>query len=467
MYKISVVFTLSLFLSGCGSFWDLVMTNDERRLLRYSAKNAAACQVTKYLQAPMAHKNLYQWQQGFCEAVPLRDEYRFGEDERSPHRRYYTEIFCRTPIEFQFTRYHSFCNQYALPARLGNDTELVQQQAWTLNPATRFRLPLLKQYGFDQPFMTARIYHRIEVSEAKNFSPENDPLLLRKGSGVCELQMRIYKADPISKGGKPMLMFHGGGGHQRGFHLLALESRISEYTDQGYTVYLPFYRLIGQGDTNVECSDAGWQEMKTDAEKALNWVKANQAEFGDRPNKVTLFAQGSGALLAGWLHTQHSESVEKSVMFYPVLDTANMRKDVLAGNNLNARDLLERIFGEKLETVSNDNPVLLETSYWKKMSKTPELFPPLFMLHGLRDDRVPPNQTVGSCNALGGNANKVPVETREIKCGDSKAYLLAGAEYHLDYCFTGVECPAGDEQSRNEVKQAIMESHKWLQGGEG
>lgn len=264
-----------------------------------------------------------------------------------------------------------------------------------------------------------------------------------------------------------MLMFHGGGGHQRGFHLLALESRIPEYTDQGYTVYLPFYRLIGQGDTNIECSDAGWHEVKTDAEKALEWVKTNQAEFGDRSNKVTLFAQGSGALLAGWLHTQQPESVEKSVMFYPVLDTGEMRDDVLAGNNPKARDLLERIFREKLETVSNDNPVLLETSYWKQMSKTPESFPPLFMLHGLRDDRVSPNQTVGSCNALGGNANTVPVETRKLECGGSKAYLLAGAEYHLDYCFTVVECPAGDEQSRDEVEQAIMESHQWLKGGEG
>lgn len=467
MHKIVILSLLTTLLSGCGSFWELVMTDDERRMLRHSAKNAAACQVTKYLQAPMWHKSLYQWNQGFCEAVPLRDEYAFGQDEEAPRRHYYSDILCTEPIEFQLTRYHSFCNQYALPQRLGNDVELVRNQAWTLNPASRFRVPLVKQYGFDQPFMTARIYHRIEVTEKRVFDPESDPLHLRKGTGMCELQMRIYKANPVSEGGKSLLMFHGGGGHQRSFHLLALESRIPEYTEQGYTVYLPFYRLMERGDTNIECSDASWQEMKTDAEKALHWVATHQTKFGDLAGKVTLFAQGSGGLLAGWLHTQKSDKVARSIMFYPVLDTASMRKDVLAGTQYEkGRELLERLFGEKLEQVSDSNPVLQQTSYWKLMAKNSQAYPPMVLLHGLRDQRVPYGQTLGSCMALSNSKQRRwdVDQSTEIDCGSSKAHLLAGAEYQLDYCFTGVECPAGDEQSREKVEAAIAKAHKWLQG---
>ncbi len=233
MRKIIVLTLISIALSGCGSFWELVMTDDERQLLRKTAKDAAACQVTKVLQVPMWHKDLYMWQQGSCVVAPLRDENWFGEDEKAPQKRFFSDLFCREPVQFQLTRYHSFCNDYAITTRLGSDQNLEKANAWTLNPASRFRVPLLKQYGFNQPFMTTRVYSRVNVSEEKKLSSSNgkETLTLRRGNGVCELQMRIYKPRIDKQGYKPLLAFHGGGWHQGLFYVLALDRRVPEFTD--------------------------------------------------------------------------------------------------------------------------------------------------------------------------------------------------------------------------------------------
>ncbi len=447
------------------------MTEDERQLLRQSAEDAAACQVTQYGQTPMWHKSLYYWDQGLCEIAPLRDEYWFGEDDKAPKKRFYSDIFCSKPIDYQLTSYYNFCNQYVLPQRLGNDFQLAKREAWTLHPATRFRLPLVKQYGFDQPFMTARVYHQVEVIEDKTLEPNKTQLHLRKGSGLCALQMFIYKANPAATNGKSLLMFHGGGGHQRGFHVLALKSRIPEYTEQGYTVYMPFYRLLGNGDTNTECSDATWDDMKQDAENALSWVEKYKTGFGDKTGKVTLFAQGSGALLAGRLHTQQPEKIESSILFYPILDTASIRNEILKGEQYkDSRETLERLLGAPLEQVKETNRVLRETSFWQNLATHHDSNPPMVLLHGLKDKRVPSFQTIGGCIALSGNLPELPLQqpdtSQSLVCGRSRAHLLAGAEHQLDYCFTGVECPAGDKQSRKEVNNALKQAHLWLKGAE-
>lgn len=465
MYKLIGGILLTLLLSGCGSFWELVMTDDERQLLRQSAKSAAACQVSRYLQAPMWHKPLYAMQQGMCESVPLRDELWFGEDEHAPVNRFYADPLCRKPVTFQLTRYHSFCNDYALPQRLGDDRQLVNSKAWTLNPASRFRLPLVKQYGLDQPFMTARTYQQVEVSVKQQIEPLVSPLILRKGSGICKLQMHIYKVNPALKSGKPLLMFHGGGGHQRAFHLLALESRIPEYVAQGYTVYLPFYRLFEEDETHTECSGARWNDLKTDAEAALSWVLENHTDFGEPSGKVSLFAQGSGALLAGWLHTRKPNQIEKSIFFYPMLDTGSMRQEILSqGGFKDGQATLERLFGQSLQTVDDENRVLKETSYLSYISQAPNSFPPMVLLHGLNDQRIPSQQTLFACNVLAGEVSTQIDEPPELGCGDSKAFLISGASYQLDYCFSGVECPAGDLDAREEVKSALKKAHLWLKG---
>lgn len=465
MRSILIILVSSL-LSACGSFWELVMTDEEKRLLRQSAKEAAACQVSRTIQAPMGHKNLYQYEYGSCIAAPLRDEYWFGREQKAPSKRLYHDFFCRQPINYQLTRYHSFCQDYVFSERLGSDHSLSENEAWTLNPASRFRLPLVWQYELDQPFMTSRIYKLTDVVEQRVFAPVSDPLLLRKGSGHCQLQMRIYKQDPLAEGGKSLLMFHGGGGHQRGFHSLAMESRIPEFTSQGYTVYMPFYRLIGGGESGVECSHASWKQIREDASDALFWVRKHRHEFADRTDKVLLMAQGSGAMLAGWLMTRHAEYIDRSLLLYPLLDTSKMKQELLAeGGFKKGRATLERLLKQPLEQVADDDPVLLETSFITHMASAPGEFPPVLLLHGERDKRIPKSQSVEACKAFSNGRKPVKAyNSGAIQCGQSTMVLLEGAEYQLDYCLSGVECPAGDEASRKQVLQALELANNWLKG---
>lgn len=458
-----VILAFTILLSGCNSFWDLVVTGDERRLLRQSAKEAAACQVSRYLQAPMLHKNLYRKHQGSCVAVPLRDEFWFQSGEVSPQQTFYSDIFCKQKLDYQLTRYHQFCLQYAMPQRLGN-TSVDNPHSWTLNPASRFRFPLLKQYGFDQPFMNTQIYSRIEVMDQTTISPLQEQLKIRRASGYCELQMRVYKTNPAAKGNRPLLVFHGGGGHQRGSHALALESRIPEFTEQGFTVYMPFYRLIGEGKANPECSQASWQNQKQDAEAALRWIQLNKGYYGDSGERVHLLAQGSGALLGGWLLSHHSEQLDRSVMFYPLLDSRLARAQIIAqGGYEDGRATLERVLGKPLEQVADDDPVLTETSLLTQLQIHKVTLPPVRILHGQKDKRIPIAQSEQFCQELTGNQSGQK-NINVMDCQQAQLYRFSGAEYQLDYCFAGVDCPAGDEQSREQIAKALQATNLWLKG---
>lgn len=462
MYKIALLLSLSLSLQGCSSFfWDLVFTDEEKQLLRESAEDAAVCQVSRYLQTPMWHRDLYKWQEGSCDAVPLRDEHWFGNEQAAPVKTLYSDLFCREPVNFQLTRYHSFCNEYALTKRLGADQSLEENQAWTLNPALRFRTPLLKQYGFHQPFMTTRVYSTVAVSEQRAFTPVEEPLKLRRGDGHCQLQMRIFKSRIDAQGLKPLLVFHGGGWHQRDFHAMALESRIPEWTDQGFVVFMPFYRLMGEDGTTKECSGARWQDVKQDAEAALKWVAQQQQHFG-ADGKVSLLAQGSGAMLAGWLLTQTPEQINRAALFYPMIDSQAMLASLQQQGYPAGRRGLERLLDSPIKEVQADNPALMATQLLTQIAANPAKLPPIRLLHGMQDKRIPFSQSVEACAAIAGKPLDIQTETARYECGNSQLYLFAGAEYNLDYCFGRIECPAGDRKSRREIAKVLKDTNRWL-----
>lgn len=466
-WRVGVVAFLALLLQGCGSFWELVITDEEKQRLRHAATTAAACQLSRTLQAPMLHEHLYTWNRGWCQAVPLQNEHTFNQVAgNSP---LYSDLFCRKPIAFKQTPYFEFCTEYTSPERLGQ--EPIPSPVWTLNPAQRFRLPLLRQQWSRQPFMLRTHYKSVPVADEQSYAPLPQPLRIRRGSGECRLEMRIYKQSPHASGLKPLLIFHSGGWRKRGYHLLALESRISEFTEQGFMVFVPMNRMSGTGRVAAECGQASWRDLMEDAGSALSWVTEHAPRYGSDGSKPRVMGQGIGGMQVGWLLVDQPRAVGKVLLLYPMLDSGSL---IQAFNeqrwrhpkSVNALQLLLNL--PTLDGVDLDSEVVRLTSFIQRVNTEQQAYPPLRILHGSRDRRILPQQSIAMCRAYGGH---IAVEDAKgsglYRCGNQgMLQLFAGADYHLDYCLEGIECPSGDMDSRLEVRDALQDATRWLVSGD-
>jgi acetyl esterase/lipase len=139
--------------------------------------------------------------------------------------------------------------------------------------------------------------------------------------------MRVYKRDITEQGRRPLLVLHGGTWQNRGSSFLGLEASVSQFTERGFIVFAPFYRLVGEKDGNIECNGASWREVTQDAESALDWVVQNGAALGAVQEPVTVFGQSAGAHLAAWLVANRGNDVRRTLMYYGPTDTL----DFLAG----------------------------------------------------------------------------------------------------------------------------------------
>jgi acetyl esterase/lipase len=213
----------------------------------------------------------------------------------------------------------------------------VASRAWTNVPGTQLDLGALPLTGNLQPYMKQVNYRTIGSAQ--------------RGTGSCELEMRIYKNDLAATGLRPLIALHGGTWRSRGSSFLGLESGISHLTEQGFIVFAPFYRLTGETDGNVECNAVTWREVTADAEAALDWVVANGAALGAAPGPVNVFGQSAGAHLAGWLAAHRPDDVRKALMNYGPIDALEFLQGAIpfggpydAFRNFGLRSLA-RLFG--------------------------------------------------------------------------------------------------------------------------
>lgn len=148
-----------------------------------------------------------------------------------------------------------------------------------------------------------------------------------RGAGICELEMRVYKNDIAATGLRPLLAFHGGTWKHRGQSFLGMEAMISHFTERGYVVFAPFYRLVANSDGNDECNGVSWREVTDDVSSALDWVRAYGPAFGAEGSKVNVFGQSAGGHLAAWLASHRALDVRKALVFYAPLDVLGFLSD--------------------------------------------------------------------------------------------------------------------------------------------
>jgi acetyl esterase/lipase len=291
--------------------------------------------------------------------------------------------------------------------------------------------------------------------------------------------MRIYKKDVNATNLIPLMAIHGGSWQYRGAGFVGMEAQISHYTDAGFVVFAPFYRLAGNADGNAECNGAAWTDITTDIEEALTWVQTHGATFGAKAGKISLMGQSAGAHLAGWLVTHRPNDVERALLLYPPADVGDFLAHARPGDSYEAFQpslgLLATYFGKQsvsdlayltpYEVNSNSFPALISTS------STP--MPPVFLIHGYSDTLVPSNQSVLMCNAYGGNAVNDGGGTAlraTYTCGaNGRLHLFQEAQHGLDACVTtraNGMCLAGSEASRSFVASSLRQARGWLGGDE-
>lgn len=235
---------------------------------------------------------------------------------------YYSDMLCTDEIAFTPTDVDEFCQARfgdQAETRLGNAASWAADQnqandplpgvtsrSWTTIPVTQLDLGVLPLADNHQPFMKQVNYKTVDG--------------IARGAGSCELEMRVYKNDIVAQDLKPLIVLHGGTWRHRGFSFLGLEAGVSQFTERGFIVFAPFYRLVGESDGNVECNAVSWRELTDDVESALDWVNANGAALGAANEPVSVFGQSAGAHLAGWLSAHRSTDVRKALMYYGPTD---------------------------------------------------------------------------------------------------------------------------------------------------
>ncbi|MBX2824240.1 MAG: alpha/beta hydrolase [Gammaproteobacteria bacterium] len=426
------------------------------------ASDAVACQASDILQIPLTREPVYLNNTTGCTSA---DDQTLSPDQRpeSVDRRIdvYSDAQCTTAIPFVSTDLNDFCEVALSAERLGNaaydNTALAH---WTLSPGNRFDIGSLSITNMQQPYMQRLAYKSVQTER-----------------GECQLEMRVYSAHPESSNKKPVLALHGGSWQYRGSGFLGIETTATQFVHSGFTVFAPFYRLLGTRDGNTECNNATLDQTLADAEDALQWVLDNSERFG-AAGKPVVFGQSAGGHLAASLLVNRAEDVERGILLYAPLDFHDFASRIQQGlyTGYRGQRILEAITGQPVDEVDVNSVLIQENSFPSRIAAEPLSYPPVFLLHGQRDDLLPFRQSVRLCNAMSGNVESGPASleliedtaVRATNCDQrgSEFHLLREGEHALDMCIAPELCFAGSPEGRRAAEQVLERMFQWA-GGTG
>src|SRR6266702_1878856 len=451
---------------------------DNRAALGQLFAVEAVCPTLSQLRTSMPVRPLFSTATGVCAAI----------DPRAPGvGPYYADASCQGAIGFQTEDFNRFCreaftatpnpllgNAAAWPS-LGLETDPLSTAAY---PSTKWSLSSAAQLSVG----------------VESIRQNNVPYVKRvnyRQVGSCALEMRVFKKDINATDVTPLLWIHGGSWALRG-GFLGLESLVSSYTEDNFVVFAPFYRLVGDKDGNQECRNAGWQDLTSDVEAALDWVKANAAAFGAvGVVKVAVIGQSAGGHLAGWLMTHRPNDVSRGMLVYPPTHVGDFLSRLQGFNGLSfpplsdgantpynprtAQDILETAFqlpkdGALAVNLNAPPQFVTENSYPGKVRPNPAGFPPAFILHGTRDSLLSYTQSQVLCEGYGGVVNLDWAATTDLRavfpCGSqSQLHLFREADHAFEICLSSAvpsTCRAGSAASAALLADSLGQGRRWL-----
>lgn len=421
----------------------LIFDDDNR--ISEILENAAFCEVTNVLQTELPLTPAYQSSNLSCVVA-----------DRSRQGTHFSDAACRDSFEYFPTTFSEFCATALDSQRLGNAaSNSFELQRWTLSPGTRFDVSALPLEGNSQPYV-----QRVNYKNAQS------------DIGNCALEMRIYKSDPNAVNLKPLVAFHGGSWQNRGTGFLGVENMATQFVNQGFVVFAPFYRLVHDSDGTAECHNASFDQLLSDVEDAFSWVQQNSETFGAQ-GKPVLFGQSAGGHLAAFLAVQQPTEVERAVLFYAPTDFTDFGGQIVRGEYTNEAGItiLQRAVGFESAEIDLQNPLFVENTFPAVVAEQPAIYPPVFMLHGESDSLLPSRQSVRMCNGLAGDVENGPVPfdintssvSRSFACDDrgSQLHLIAEGEHTLDLCISDELCAAGSPVSAAATAEVIENMLVW------
>ncbi len=440
-----------------------LLTDNQEAIKQLFAYNLV-CPHLEQLKSTMRAVAVFHRPDGICMAAPA------GGPAQGP---YYHDDQCQQEVGFQPEDFGRFCREAFTPQPnplLGNP------KGWTTTGyATDPLSPIV------DTLWTPASGAQLQVSP-ESLKGKHVPYVKRvryRDVGNCALELRVYKKDIAATNLKPLLALHGGSWTFRGGAFVGLESTMAHYTEAGFVVFAPFYRMAAAKDANQECQNASWQAIVADAEAALDWVQQHGADYGAKPGPVAITGQSAGAHLAGWLVTHHPKQVSRGLLLYPPADVYDfvdrMQNNGFAPgfNPSAATSTLEEFFDLSAGSLaqadlSSPSDYVTENSYARIVEAAAGDKPPVFIMHGIRDVLVPASQSVVLCNAYGGSATENgggAALRATYGCGKGHLHLFEEADHAFDVCpFPAVSggCLAGGPASAKKVATSLAEARFWL-----
>lgn len=409
--------------------------------------DVAICELLVGQMQPLSRNPLYTQTDKACVVA----EYSTSDDL------VFADSSCTLPINFRTQSDAEFCEEILNTSKLGNAALNPEaENVWEPSPGATLKLGILELAERNQPYMHRETFHTVETA-----------------NGTCELEMRIFKADVSETDLKPLIWWHGGSWTYRRDGVLGLESQVSHFTDRGFIVFEPFYRLTGKHEGNIECNRATGNELLDDANAALSWVNKNAFSYGASNQRPAVVGQSAGAHLAAWLSVHRAEEIRKALLLYPPTDFAHFIRQYQAGEvyaDSQGLRALSRFIGVSVDQVDPDDAFIVQNSFPTIIAKNPDAYPPFFIVHGSGDSIVPFDQATRLCAAFNGDQNgfaESPLfeSGRYVEaCGDQgELHLIEGAEHALDVCLFDVWCAAGNGQAQNAMRDTLSKAIFWLE----
>ncbi len=362
------------------------------------------------------------------------------------------------PSNYRASTVGEYCDVALDPNRLGNAASMPEELGqWTHSPGSRFDISALSVAGKTQPFMRRFAYKRVQTSR-----------------GMCELEMRVYSSSANPSMQKPLMALHGGSWQHRASGYIGIEATATHFTNEGFVVFAPFYRLIGESDGNIACNNASLADILIDVNDALDWIQLQSAELG-LVGTTTLFGQSAGGHLALSLSVNRPQDVRRAILFYTPSDFEDFARQIKSEDYSNPAGLkiLEAVTGSSIEELALSSALVQENSFPLAISKEPNSYPPMFIMHGEMDSLLPFRQSVRLCNAIDGSADfnvgaaSLVPNLSTLKsvsmCGanGSQLHLIAEGDHALDLCLAPGLCLSGGEQSAKLVSQSMQRMLDW------